>query len=378
MPGSGAPTAVVVGAGVFGAATAWRLAREGFAVTLVERDEPAGPRSSSAGHSRVIRFGHGAERFYTDLAWRSRGLWRELEAETGAELLVASGAVWFVRPGATWEAEAEATMRAAGVPVERLDVAEAARLYPSFHGDDLAWALLEPEAGVLRAERGVRTLVAAAEALGATLVRGTAEPDGAGVVVDGVRHEADVVVWACGPWMGRLFPEHVTLRVARRDYVTFGVDAAWGADRVPVWVDFAGEVYGLPELDGAGFKVAPDDATGPCNPDTSERTPDPAKAAQARAHLAHRFPALATAPQRDARVCQYELTADNEFLLARHPEHPSVWLVGGGSGHGFKHGPAVGELLARAAATGAAPDERFGLHERSVAVGLRTAAADFA
>ena len=375
------PSAVIVGAGIFGASLAHRLAADGWEVTIVERDEPAGPRSTSGSHSRLIRSAHGADDWYARLARRARECWREIEREAGVELLVECGLVWLARRSDGWEADSERVLNELGIPAQRLTPDEAARLFPSFDPQGLEWALLEPEAGALRAQLAVHTLVELAREHGAELLRAEAAPDGGAVRAAGRRLEADHVVWACGPWLGTLFPGVAEIRVERVEYATFACDQAWSAERgVPTWVDFDADVYGLPDLDGAGFKVAPEGQARAYDPDTSERPLTAEREAAARAYLAERFPALARAPRTGGRVCQYEMTADSEFLIAPHPEHEHVWLLGGGSGHGFKHGPALAELV-RDLLTGAArPLERHaaGLRSRGplLTLGLGAGARD--
>jgi glycine/D-amino acid oxidase-like deaminating enzyme len=107
--------------------------------------------------------------------------------------------------------------------------------------------------------------------------------------------------------------------------------------------------------------VADDTRGPPFDPTNGERTPSPAGLQFAREYLALRFPGLKDAPLLESRVCQYEQSPDNDFIIDRHPNAANAWLVGGGSGHGFKHGPAVGELVARLVLTGAASDEPFRL-----------------
>jgi sarcosine oxidase len=373
------PSAIVVGAGVFGASVADRLARSEWDVTLIEAHEPGHDRATSSGHTRVIRYGHGPDVRYVRMAWRARTLWRELEQETGADLFVRCGVLWFARSEDGWEAESESVLREEGIPVERLTPDEAARLYPSFSAEGLTHAMLETEAGALRARQATLALVDRAVGHGATLARGRAEPaaDG-GVVVDGGQPlHADRVVWAAGPWLGRLFPGLVELRVVRREYDYFDAGPEWSAASVPIFYDFAGPVYGFGSVDGRGFKVAPDDPAPEFDPDTIDRAPDPASEAASRAYLRLRFPALADAPLIGYGVCQYELTADNQFIVAPHPAHDGVWILGGGSGHGFKHGPALAEYVERLLNGAEQPDARLGLGPRRPETGLRSAAEDF-
>jgi glycine/D-amino acid oxidase-like deaminating enzyme len=367
--------AVIVGAGTFGASLAWWLARSGERVTLVDQLEPGDPRASSGGETRLYRCAHGSDAEYTAMARRARALWRELEGDSGQELLVEGGLAWFAHREDGWEAESERTLAAHGIPAERLDVESAASLYPTFRGDDLAFVLLEPEGGVLRAQRAVRALAAEAAVHGARIVRGQARPDGATAVLDDSRRlEGDVIVWACGPWLGRLFPDLVALSVRRQELLFFDGGAAWRAPRVPSWCDYDLARYGTADIDLLGVKAAIDDLGPPLDPDaelSDEATTEP----QVRAYLRERFPALEHARLLGARSCRYELTPDTNFIAASHPEHPNVWLVGGGSGHGFKHGPPIAERLAQAFREGTPLAARFGLGERQPSASMRTASS---
>jgi sarcosine oxidase len=377
---------VIVGAGTFGASLAWWLAREGVGVTLVDQFEPGDRRATSGGETRLIRCGHGDDAGYTASARRARTLWRELEAESGVEVLIECGVVWFASRADGWEAASEATMRAQGIPVERLSVDEGTRLFPSFRGDDLEFLLYEPEAGVLRAQKAIQTLAVRAYSHGAQLIRGRAVPDGDAVLVeeDGPsaatggrssaaarRLEADAVVWACGGWLGQLFPGLASVQTTRQDL--FFMDGGEEWTHAPGWVEYDGAVYGTGDLDGLGVKGAPDFEGPPLAPDAELPPTDPANERWIRDYFARRFPALADAPLKGSTSCRYELSPDSHFIAAPHPEHPTVWLVGGGSGHGFKHGPAVAERLAAALRDGEPMPERFKLGERAAGKSMRTA-----
>jgi glycine/D-amino acid oxidase-like deaminating enzyme len=360
-------SAVVIGAGVFGASLADRLARDEWDVTLVERLQPGHPRAESGGETRLIRSLHGPDTFYTQSARRALELWRELDG-----VLEEIGLVWFARREDGWEADGERVLRAAGVPVERLEPEEAARLFPSLAVDDLAFVLHEPEGGVLRAADGVRALVARAREAGAQLLAGEAHPDGAAVRFGSDRLEADAVVWACGAWLGHLFSDLVRLRVTFQQLTLFDVPPEW---RAPGWVDFDAAFYGHGLVEPYGMKVAADHDGVEVDPDERPLEATPEAAEQAREYVAHRFPALVSAPVCGTPACHYGLTADGQFLFDRHPEHPNVWLLGGGSGHGYKHGPALAEHVAAVLAGREQPEPRFALGERVRSRSLRTAGA---
>jgi glycine/D-amino acid oxidase-like deaminating enzyme len=378
---------VIVGAGTFGASLAWTLARAGEDVTLVDQFEPGDRRATSGGESRLIRCAHGGDADYTASARRARALWRELEAETGEALMVEIGTAWFARREDGWEAASERALTEQGIPCERLDPAEGAKLFPSLGTDDLEFVLYEPEAGVLRAQRAVQALARQAVAHGACLVRGHATPDGDAAVIcgsaaaaascgamgaDEERLEGDAVVWACGPWLGGLFGDLVPLRVTCQELLFFDGGPAWRSPGVPAWVDFDHAIYGTGDLDGLGVKCALDLEGPPLEPDAD--LPEASRTeATVREYLARRFPALAGATLNEGRCCRYELSEDSNFIAARHPELERTWIVGGGSGHGFKHGPALAERVADALRGGAPLPERFGLGAREAGRLFRTA-----
>ncbi len=354
---------------MFGAATTDRLARSGWKVTLVEAQTPGHERSGSGDHTRLIRCAHGDDDWHTASARRAMSLWRELDPT----LMIDAGVAWLARTDDGWEAASERALTALGIPTERVDAAD---IFPDVRTDDLAFTLYEPEAGVLRAAAGTCVLVDRAVAHGATLTRARARPDGAAVVLDdGRRLEADRVVWACGAWLPALFDGLLTLRITQQDVFWFAAGPKWAMPGIPGWVDYDGAFYGH-GADGQGVKVAPDAEGPPIDLDAAARVPRPEHEAAARAYLGHRFPALAGAPLTGGRVCQYELTADTRFIIAPHPEHDGrVWMMGGGSGHGFKHAPVLGELMEGWLSDAAAPEPMFSLGERTAGTKLRTAGA---
>jgi glycine/D-amino acid oxidase-like deaminating enzyme len=138
-------------------------------------------------------------------------------------------------------------------------------------------------------------------------------------------------------------------------------DQRFNAGILPAWIDFNDLVYGIPNVDNRGFKLAIDAHGAEFDPDTGERVVSAQGVAAVRSALGKRFPAMGNAPVLESRVCQYENTSNGDFLIDAHPEMSNVWLVGGGSGHGFKHGPVVGEYVVRMLSGEGPQEPRFSL-----------------
>ena len=349
----------VVGAGVFGAWTAWHLVRRGLKVALVDAYGPASVRASSGGESRVIRIAYGADAIYSRWASASLAEWKALSERVTLPIFHPTGVLWFSRRRDAYIEASLKTLAALDVPVTVYDRAALSARWPQIDFSDVAIGFLEHRTGALLARRAVQAVVREAVASGATLLLDKAGPPvraGDGVrlpLSSGGAIAAGAAVYACGPWLPKVFPGLLGGRIVptRQDVFFFGPapgDRRFSPGALPVWADFNdGDIfYGLPNLESRGFKIA-HDAHGPVfDPDTGRRHPDRESYAQVRAYLARRFPALADAPLVGSRVCQYENTANGDFLIDRHPSIDGVWLAGGGSGHGFKHGPALGAHVA--------------------------------
>jgi sarcosine oxidase len=363
---------MVVGAGVFGAWSALRLARDGWQVTLVDAYGPANGRASSSDHSRVLRAGYGSAAHYTQWATESLSAWHWLAKTTGQRLVEECGVLFLGADGSPQFDDTAEVFRNLGVAHERLSAAAVAARYPQLGVIGLGDAVYEPHAGAIRARRAVMAAVALARDRGVeyrqVFVRPPDESRTEAVVrtASGERLEADRFVFACGPWLSTVLPLAVgaRIRATRQELLYFGVppgDARFGVDQLPVWIDFAAGVYGIPDLDAQGFKIGIDRHGPPIDPDRAERVVAPSAIAVAREFLGRRFPALIGAPLVDARVCQYENTSTGDFLIDVHPTWPNVWIAGGGSGHGFKHGPAVGGHVADLVGGRAGVVDRFSL-----------------
>ena len=387
--GGTSPDVVVVGAGVMGAWTALQARRQGRQTTLIDAFGAGHSRATSGDETRIIRASHGVDPFYARWSREAREAWIALGEASGERLFVPAGALWFAHAEDGFEASSEATLRKLGIPVERLSRAALAGRWPQLAADDLAFAVFEPEAGLLMARRGVAAVARQFEAEGGRFELASATPGRqhrrrleAVVTGDGTRIAADQFVFAAGPWLPRLFPEVAgnLIRVTKQDVVFVGPpagDRRFDADELPCWVDYGAAFYGIPAVEGRGMKLAPDRYGPVFDPTNGERIVDPESVRLARRYLSRRFPGLAGAPVVETRVCQYETTPDSHFVIDRHPDLDNAWLVGGGSGHGFKHGPVIGRhVVARLGGADPAPgEERFGLaHSRVPQAGVRTGA----
>jgi len=351
---------VVIGAGAFGAWTAHHLECAGIRVTLVDAYGAANARASSGDESRVIRCGYGPDAIYSQWAHRSLEMWRAL-----FERIAAGHPPFFHRCGVLWLAGGDDpytqatldTLRRLQQPVEALDGAALHERFPQIETRDVRLALFEPECGVLMARRAVQTLVGDLQARGVRLLRERAVAPWVENRLTRVRTaeggvvEGDAFVFACGPWLPKVFPELLRdrIRPTRQVVIYFGVaagDDRFGPSRTPAWVDFPAGIYGVPDLEHRGVKVGLDHHGPPFDPDADDRVLDQASVDIARAWLRRRMPAMGNAPIVESRVCQYENTDTGDFLIDRHPSLENVWIAGGGSGHGFKHAPAVGEHVA--------------------------------
>ena len=382
----------VVGAGVFGAWTAHQLNLAGAQVVLVDAYGAGNSRASSGGESRIIRIGYGPDEIYTRMAQRSLALWLELfdQIETPWEVSQETSPRFFQPTGVLWLAQVNdpyceamlETFERCQVRYSRLDRDELTQRFPQLEPGSATWAILEPDSGVLMARQAVQAVVAQVRANGVTyLSDAVSPPDRMGLprTSGGPHHKLEFVdtlsanklfarqfVFACGPWLPKLFPSLLAelIHVTRQEVFFFGVpsgDDRFLPERMPAWINFNDLVYGIPNLDNRGFKIAIDAHGPPFDPDTGDRIVSRESLSAVRAYLAQRMPALADAPVTETRVCQYENTSNGDFLIDRHPACENVWLVGGGSGHGFKHGPAVGKHVAALLSGDAKVEPRFAL-----------------
>lgn len=367
----------VVGAGVFGSWTAHHLREGGHRVTLIDAYGPANTRASSGGESRLIRAAYGKDAIYTKMARDSLPEWRSLSAAAGLPILHQCGVLFFFPPEEPYIRDTVEAHKALNLSTEVLTQAQLAKRFPmiDFHG--IAEGLFEPDFGVLMARRAVHTLVDRFVRAGGTYLEGLVEPpDGHEFhelrLASGETISADRFVFSTGPWLPKLFPDAVgqRIRVTRQEIFYFAPPAGsrdFVPGAMPGWVDFNnGDMfYGMPDLEGRGVKFAYDLHGPETDADTQDRRPTDAELAEVVAYRDRRFPALRNAPVIGAEVCQYENSSNGDFLIDLHPCWENVLLLGGGSGHGFKHGPEVGRYAAARLFRSVDPEPRFALATKS-------------
>ncbi|GAA4005439.1 FAD-dependent oxidoreductase [Sphingomonas humi] len=360
-----APQVTVVGAGVFGSWTAEQLRRRGARVTLVDAYGPAHSRASSGGESRMTRAAYGKDDIYTRMALASLAEWKTLSAAAGLPIFVPHGVLMLFPREEQYFLDTMAAHRRLGLPTQALGPAELARRFPMIDMTGIAVGTYEPGFGALMARRAVQTLVGRFLASGGSFeqrkFQGTSS-----------LAPSDHLVLALGPWLPRVLPGLLRGRIVatRQEVFTFAppsADARFTPAQMPGWADFNGGdlFYGFPDLEGKGVKFARDTHGVEVDPDRNDRRFTDAALAAVIAFRDRRFPLLRGAPLATSEVCQYENSSNGDFLIAPHPQDAKVTLVGGGSGHGFKHGPEVGRLAAELVLDGKQPDPRFGLATKS-------------
>ena len=365
---------VVVGAGVFGSWTAHHLQNAGHKVTLVDAWGAAHSRASSGGESRLTRAGYGKDAIYTRFASDSLPQWQALSAVSGLPILVPCGVVFFSENEDDYFRGAVEVHRALGLPIERMDRVQLQRRFPMIDFDGIEIGLFEPKFGALMARRSVQTLVDRFVRAGGEYRRGAALPVQGSGKLDSVKLQSgeslsgDRFIFALGPWLPKIFPDVLGKKIfaTRQEVFYFATppgDRRYLPNSMPGWADFnAGDIfYGFPDLENRGVKFAHDKHGVLVDPDTQDRLPTQAAIDEVVGFRDRRFPALRGAPLLGAEVCQYENSSNGDFLIDIHPSMPNVLLLGGGSGHGFKHGPEVGRYAAARLFNAAKIEPRFGL-----------------
>jgi glycine/D-amino acid oxidase-like deaminating enzyme len=366
LPLQSSPEIIVIGAGAFGGWTAFYLREMGARVTLLDAYGPGNARASSGGETRLIRADYGANEHYTRLALRAFPLWQRWQEEWGVKLMLPSERLWMATAAGMKEAkERQARLAKYNFKSEVLSHDELKHRWPQINLEDIAGGIYDSASGILKAREACRVVAEQFQKRGGKMQIARAQP---GAVANGEMQglqlasgetlRASLYVFACGPWLRKVFPALLgkRLRTPRRDVFFIGTppgDDRFSWPRLPAWgfgasadaPDFD-NWYGFPSIDERGLKACPTDDGNQLDPDTDERVVNPYQLKRTRDFIAKRFPALRNQPVVESRVCQTEVSVDENFIVQPHPDMKNVWIAGGGSGHGFKHGPAFGQYLA--------------------------------
>jgi len=345
------PDIAVIGAGAFGGWTALTLRERGAKVTLVDLYGPGNPRASSGDESRLIRAGYWREA-YSRMAVHAWDLWHKRQEEFGRRLIFPNGSLHPITDQQlTFQRGVFDRLK---LGYEVLKPEEAAYRWPQLGFEGIPLLFLEKQAGIVKARESLVAVAEAFQKKGGTVKPGFAEfrPASSGtldaILVDNEPLSAGAFVFACGPWLPKVMPQLMGDRilVPRREMYYIGSpprDRRYRWEHCP---NFSDEfTYTAADVD-YGIKVAASLPNSLMDPDSGDRMPSPFLADQVKAFVARRLPGLAGQPVVAARVCQTEYSNNNDYIIDRHPDHANVMIAGGGSGHGFKMGPALGEYIA--------------------------------
>jgi sarcosine oxidase len=361
---------IVLGLGAMGSAAVCQLARRGESVIGIDQFSPPHALGSTHGDTRITRLAIGEGEHYTPLALRSHQLWRELERETGAELMANCGGLVISSSAKTSQTHVErffdntvAAARKYAIAHEMLDATDIRRRFPQFKVADDERGYLERDAGFLRPEACVRTQLEVAEGRGAEIHRDErvvgfdASDHAVTLTTDKESYSAATLVVAAGPWLPELLGDRLARHFAvyRQTLFWFDIEgeiAPYLPARSPVFIwELQGKeqgIYGIPAIDGptGGIKIATERYASMTNPATTERTvSEEEKQAMYADYVA---PYIAGVGSRcvKAATCLYTVTPDFGFVIDVHPDSRRVIIVSPCSGHGFKHSPAIGEAVA--------------------------------
>lgn len=351
----------VIGAGVFGAWTAYALHRAGKRVILVDAYGPANSRASSGGETRIIRMAYGDDELYSRWAFESLPEWRALGERCGETFFTRKGVLTFSDAKTEWVQKSAAMIERFCKDFEVYDYAQLRRRFPAIQFKDSEVGILEKSMGALYARRAVSELVKELALTKENRVGYLSAAVPTRVTPESIPVKADQYIFACGPWLPKLFPDVLGHYITpiRAEVFFLGMppkSVAPALIGMPPWIFMGHEnwdAYGIPSLENRGFKIAVDLIKQPADPDTMDRQTTAPFVAQMREFVRKRFPLLADAPIVETRVCQYENTPNHHYVVDRHPQWENIWLVGGGSGHGFKNGPALGKYVADVITQGA-------------------------
>ncbi|HSE99150.1 MAG TPA: N-methyl-L-tryptophan oxidase, partial [Blastocatellia bacterium] len=341
---------VVIGAGVMGTSTACELARRGASVAVVDQSSLPNPRGASVDHSKVFRFAY-PDPLYVRMAVDALELWRALEEESSTRLMTKTGTVLLGLEKPSFETRCYDALKVCSLEAELLSSNEAVERFPQFDPRAFSYAVFDPSGAILHAETAVRALLDLARRLGVKVIEGErvhAIEEGDSGRARAVKTETGrqlycgAVIVASGPWTRELVPQVSSLLTATRQEVFYfePVDREmFDPTSFPIFISLDTGFYGFPVHHAGAMKIANHHKGNPVDPYCDHPGIVEESIETCRAFFRAYIPPLRDARFKEARVCMYNNTPDDDFLIDHHPGLENVLLVTGFSGHGFKFGP---------------------------------------
>ena len=339
-----ASSIVVVGAGAFGGWTALYLLRQGFQVTLVDAWGAGNSRSSSGDETRVIRSTYGSNELYFDLNVRALELWKENQERFAKKLFHNSGVLWFCYEEKTPVVDDSIPFaQKHNMLYERLSNSELKKRFPIVNNNDLHHSYFDAHGGYLKAREATMAVFDSFIKEGGTFIQTETSPGKIRngkienvLLSNGNTLTADAYLFACGSWLGKLFPEVLenVITCTKQEVYYFGVPSKHAShfENFPAWIDVDGKefYYGISNNANRGFKIGVDKRGENFDPTHGERSANPEVLKEAREFIEHRFPLLKNAPLLESRVCPYENSPDGNFIFDLHPETNNLFFLDAG------------------------------------------------
>lgn len=348
----------IVGAGIMGAMTACELARDGVKVALIDQSPLPNPAGASLDHSKVFRFAY-PDQLYAKLAVDALNLWRELEEASGERLLTPTGVLMIGRDESSSERATYDALRSLDLAAELLESSEAARRFPQFNPSAFEFAVYDANGAILHAETAVRAALKVARQRGVAFIEGQrvirveqSEDGPVEIVTESAgKYQCEQAVIASGPWTRKLLPFlDSRLTTTRQETVYFEPASAsalsFEPGSFPIFIELDSGFYGLPIHHRGWMKIANHHKGATVEPYEFDDSVGEDFIESCRVFFRRFIPALADAQVRETRVCLYNNTPDDDFVIDWHPAIENVLIVTGFSGHGFKFSSVVGRLAA--------------------------------
>jgi N-methyl-L-tryptophan oxidase len=350
--------AVIVGGGVAGLSTAYYMMKRGKRVVVLDQYQVGNPFGASGDHGRIFRLSYGKDTFYTDLAVRALALWKDFQKDAREEIYVPTGMLDLAAGPGGYEDQCYQALKGMGLPVFKWSNTETHERYRIFNPKAFKFAVFHPDGGMLWAQRALTAFAHLSQARGSRVMEKTKvtavlrnKKDGVYGVRDqsGKVYEGQTYLFAAGAWTQDVLSAYgLPMKATRQELLYLRPPNNQGRYRpahCPVFSAHAKGFYGFP-VHIHGFMKLGDHRKGkPGKPGTGPQEVGPAFEKNARAFLKKFIPDLAGFSETEGKVCYYDNTPDDDFILDRLPDSPNAYLAAGFSGHGFKFGPLIGKVM---------------------------------